>query len=511
MSKINARSPFYLSYTTPAVPTPAFNCNTAYADSNNTGFKIDQEGVITEPILSFGSIKSFTSTDSGFSNGKYATVTSDTSRTVIFKINIPSDFSNSAAGTFDCPLTIAQPKKVTSGATPSCTGGPTKNGTISNVSIAAGGNTVEINLAAKFSAGSSAIAGFTLLNYHPSFVQMSVTGSTLTLTSLNVGGVKTVFVQAFDNGINTCTAVQSIQVTITGTDSLGCSDSSGVTGVGLVGGSITAAGVITKPDNITDVVQMRLTANGSAITSVSANTGSSAQNVRIFFVFTVPTGFSNTGATLVCDKLIVQRGTSLPTFTCDDAGFSDQAIYDTGSVNVGTAKKGTITGVTPVRFDSVETNTPRTINLSITIPAGFANAGTLKSGGCDIQGVLQPAAKADFGTVNYELATDFVGSDVSDFCQSGANLFRIFKVKSTATNITTAKNHTVASTDSNGVATRLFNGENYYYVVDTTPNRSRIDSNSGVFYIWKISENGVVTENYRWNCEGGEDGNGNEI
>ena len=71
MSKINARSPFYLSYTTPTAPTPEFTCTIA----NLTGFEVDQEGVIKEPSLAFGSIKSFTSSDSGFSNGKYAAVT----------------------------------------------------------------------------------------------------------------------------------------------------------------------------------------------------------------------------------------------------------------------------------------------------------------------------------------------------------------------------------------------------------------------------------------------------
>ena len=187
MSKINARSPFYLSYTTPTAPTPEFTCTIA----NASGFEIDQEGVITEPKLSYGSIKSFTSSDAGFSNGKYATVTTDTTRTVVFKINIPSGFSNTASATIDCSIQATQPKKVTSGSNPTCSGGPTTNGSIPNQSIAAGGNTTPaINLASYFTQGTSAIAGYTPVNYHPSFVQMSITSSTLTLTSLNVGGVK---------------------------------------------------------------------------------------------------------------------------------------------------------------------------------------------------------------------------------------------------------------------------------------------------------------------------------
>ena len=507
MSKINARSPFYLSYTTPAVPTPEFTCTVA----NATGFEVDQEGVITEPTLAYGSIKSFTSSDSGFSNGKYATVTTATTRTVVFKINIPSGFSNTASATIDCTLTASQPAKVTSGATPSCSGGPTTNGSIPNQSIASGGNTETINLASYFTQGSSAIAGYTAINYYPSFVQMSITGSTLTLTSLNVGGVEDVLVRAFDNDANTCTAIQAIQVTVTSTNSLGCTSSSGVTSVGLVGGSITAAGVITQPDSLVPIDSMSLTEGGATITSVSANTGSSSQNVTIWFNFTVPAGFSNAGDTLRCPKQLVQQGTSLPTFTCDDAGFKDQAIYDTGTINVGTAEKGTIIGVTPVRFDPVDLDTPQTINLSITIPTGFANAGTTKSGGCDIVGILQPAQVPVFGDVSYFLALDFVGSDPADFCQSGYNLSRTTRVKSTATDIEDATYNTVASTDASGNAIRLFNGRNLYYVVDTFLNTSSLSSSSGVFYIWRISESGTITEVYIWDCEGGGDGNGYEI
>ena len=59
MSKINARSPFYLSYSTPAAPSPEFTC----AIANATDFEVDQEGIISSPRLSFGTIKSFTSSD----------------------------------------------------------------------------------------------------------------------------------------------------------------------------------------------------------------------------------------------------------------------------------------------------------------------------------------------------------------------------------------------------------------------------------------------------------------
>ena len=54
MSKINTRSPFYLSFSTPTPPSPEFTCTTA----NLTDFSIDQEGVITMPNIEFGQIDS---------------------------------------------------------------------------------------------------------------------------------------------------------------------------------------------------------------------------------------------------------------------------------------------------------------------------------------------------------------------------------------------------------------------------------------------------------------------
>jgi len=499
MSKINARSPFYLSYTTPTAPTPEFTC----AIANAIGFEVDQEGVIKEPTLSFGSISSFTSSDSGFSNGKYATVSTATTRTVVFKINIPSDFSNSALATLDCSLQAIQPAKVTSGATPSCSGGPTTNSSIPNQSIASGGNTVTINLASYFTQGSSAIAGYTPVNYHPSFVQMSITGSTLTLTSLNVGGVNTVYVRAFDNDANTCTAVQAIQVTVTVSAAFDCA------AAGLQGGNITQAGVITNPNLIGNITEIRATSGGSAITSVAANSSSSAQNVTLFFLITAPNGYSNAGSSIECSKTFSQAGTTAPAFTCDDANLSGQAIYDTGSIKIGTSEKGTIASFTPSSFsNNITIDTSRSVTFNITIPSGFASAGgTLNC----TKTLLQPAPLADLGTVSYYIATDYYGSDVADFCQSGASLQRTTQVKSTATNITTATNHTVAATDASGNATRLFNGGGYYYVVDTFINRSPISPDSGDFFIWRISQNGVITENYRWNCAGGEDGNGRQL
>ena len=70
-TKINVRSPYYLDITEPVKPVVEFTCTVA----NLLSLSIDQAGIITMPKLDFGDIISYTSTDSGFANGKYAIYT----------------------------------------------------------------------------------------------------------------------------------------------------------------------------------------------------------------------------------------------------------------------------------------------------------------------------------------------------------------------------------------------------------------------------------------------------
>ena len=91
-TKINARSPFYLNYSEPTVPTPTFSCGVAGATSALDGsankFDVDQQGVITLPLLTYGQIESISSSDSGFADDKNATVGTPTTRTLTLKISL---------------------------------------------------------------------------------------------------------------------------------------------------------------------------------------------------------------------------------------------------------------------------------------------------------------------------------------------------------------------------------------------------------------------------------------
>ena len=148
MSKINARSPFYLTYVTPTKPSPALDCTKV----NLSDYTVDTNGTVSLPNLDYGYIESFTSTASDFANDKFAAVSSQTVRTVVFKIVIPNGFSNSGAGYLLCSKNATQQVG-------DCSGGPTANGSIPAQTMTAGGDTDTVNLASFFNAGSVAIAG----------------------------------------------------------------------------------------------------------------------------------------------------------------------------------------------------------------------------------------------------------------------------------------------------------------------------------------------------------------
>lgn len=499
MSKINARSPFYLTYVTPSVPSPEFTCTIA----NLSDYTVDTNGTVSLPNLDYGYIESFTSTAGDFANDKFAAVSSQTVRTVVFKIVIPDGFSNSGTGYLLCSKNATQQVG-------DCSGGPTANGSIPAQSMTSGGDTDTVNLASYFNAGSVAIAGYRIVNPHKSFVNMSISGSTLTLTSLNVGGTNVVYVQAFDNGANTCIAIQAISVTVTVSNDLGCTASTGVDSVGLTGGAIAQDGTITNPSLIGTITEYRLSATGSAVTSpLAANSGSTAQNVTLYFVITVPAGYANAGGTpLVCSKLFSQPGSSLVAFNCDTTTLTNQSIYTDGTIKTGDSTVGTIETTTPIKFDSVTTATQRSIDFNIRVPSGYSNSGNLFP--CT-KSIAQPPTDNPCGSNLYYIQQSFVGEAPEDFCQNsfgGAST----AIKSTATSLGDATNATVCSTVFGTTDPAVpWVGRDKYYRVESFQNKSSISSSSGPFHIWRISSSGIVTEVYRWDCQGGGNGNGFQL
>jgi len=500
MSKINARSPYYLTYVTPTKPTPALDCTKV----NLSDYTVDTNGTITLPTLDYGYIDSFTSTASDFANDKFAPVGSSTTRTVTFKIIIPNGFSNSQSnsgvGHILCNKTSVQQAAA-------CSGGPTANGSIPAQSMTAGGDTDTVNLASFFNAGSVAIAGYRIVNSHKSFVNMSISGSTLTLTALNVGGTNVVYVEAFDNAVNTCIAIQAISVTVNVSNNLGCTASTGVDSVGLTGGAIAQDGTITNPNLIGTITQYRLSLGGSAVTSpLAANSGSSAQNITLFFVITVPAGYGNAGGTpLVCSKVFSQPGSNLGAFTCDTTTLTDQSIYSDGTIKTGDSTIGEIETTTPIKFLPIVFPFQRSVIFNIRVPSGYTNANDLFP--CTLP-ITQPGgfSPCATSTVSYFIQLSVSDSVQSTFCNlSGVGPTHL--IKSSAVSIDQAQGATVCNT-INGQVSNPYFGNDRYWRVSTFSNSSSSSGSSGDFYLWKISVGGIVTEVYKWNCAGGNQGNG---
>ena len=359
-TKINVRSPYYLDISEPTVPTVAFDCDVAGARN----MQIDQHGFVTHPEFEHGAILSYTSSDAGYTNGKYATVSTDTVRTISYTLRIPIGYTNSDVGTFVCDVEATQPTFV-------CTGGISTNGTIPNQSIDSGGNTATIDLSSYFTASGDPISEYKIDNKYPTFINTTISGNTLTLTTQDLGGTNTIHIEATDGDPLTCDAVQPIQITVTNLPAFDC------TTANLTGGEVAQDGTITDPFSTAEITAKSLTSGGAHITSVSANTGGSAQDVTLFFDLTVPDGYSNAGDTFICSKTFQQEApTTLPTFDCDRANLTGQAIYTSGAVLKGNIKEGTIASYSPTFFSQVTTATPRTVTFQITPPAsGFSNSG----------------------------------------------------------------------------------------------------------------------------------------
>jgi hypothetical protein len=371
-TKINVRSPYYLDIQEPTPPQVELTCNLIALK----GLAVDEFGNVSLPNPEYGDILSYDSTDVDFEDGKFDTVLTDTSRTITFRISIPSNFTNSANDYIDCSATATQPAFV-------CTGGITATGSIPNQSLNSGGNTVTINLSSYFTQGVLPIAGYNITNSYPTYFSATTSGNNLLISSENKAGTHTLYVEAFDGDSTTCNATQSVQVTVISTETYDCSDSY------IQGGLVNQDGSIFLPNANGVITATRTSPLGTPITSLSANNTGSFIVHTLYFDITVPTGYTNTGATVQCSKNFTQVSSTLPVFNCEVASLTGQAIYTSGAILQGNAGKGTISSFSPSSFLAVDTNTPRSVTFYVTPPAsGYSN-----SGGSDIEctkSLIQP-------------------------------------------------------------------------------------------------------------------------
>ena len=144
------------------------------------------------------------------------------------------------------------------------------------------------------------------------------------------------------------------------TPTLSCSD------ITLSGFAVAQNGTITLPT--ADIGTISGTSPASFVI-VNVNT-SRTLNVDI----TVPSGYFNAGATLNCSTTATQPLT--PTLACSDITISGFAVDENGAITLPTLDIGTISSSSPASYATVSTNTVRTLNLDITVPAGYFNTGS---------------------------------------------------------------------------------------------------------------------------------------
>lgn len=487
--KINVRSPFYLNLSAPTVPLQEFSCSTAFPRGlDNTGFAVDNQGVITLPTPTFGFFESFTSSDSGFSNDKYSAVNTDTVRTITARTRIPVGFSNTDSIYKDCVLTAIQPGNTTSVVQPTvCTGGPTTSGSISSVSLDTGGNSTTINLSTYFNNETT----YAVSNSNTSLITTALSGSTLTISSNTLGGSATIYAIGRDSSYpTTCEAVQSISVTINlpaGAPNYDCNTSP------LTGGSIAADGTLTNPTTIGTIA--------SSTPSTTANTTGSARNVTLTFTITVPAGYPNAAASINCDKTFSQPAQNVvEDFSCAKAGLTGQAISKNGSIKKGSTAEGTIVDFSPIGFDPVDSDTSRVVNFTIEIPSGYNNAGSNLSTPCS-KTIIQPSSVGDCGNNQFYISTG--KNTVGDFCDNTYSTSVL--ITSTASSITGLMGSKICK---NGTA---FDGRGLYYGVLEGYITSAIGIGVGKFYVIQIDTTGIVLSVEIHTCKTGGAGTGSII
>jgi hypothetical protein len=159
-------------------------------------------------------------------------------------------------------------------------------------------------------------------------------------------------------------AEKTIQCTTTATQpatpTLSCGD------ITLSGFAVSQNGIITLPS--TDIGTISSTSPASfAIVDVST--------VRTLNIdITVPSGYFNTGSTLNCTTTATQPLT--PTLACEDITISGFSVDENGAITLPTLDIGTISSSSPASYATVSTDTVRTLNLDIIVPAGYFNAGS---------------------------------------------------------------------------------------------------------------------------------------
>lgn len=505
-TKINARSPFYLEAEEPVVSLGAFDCDVA----GLTDFRVNSDGTIVNPLIRNGSIISQ-------DNTSFAANTSGSpiSRTVNYTILIPAEYTNSGDGTFVCPQTFSQPSQTAAEDPDQNDNCPSFSGTISNITgLDNTGSSITLN--SFFSEGADAsIDTYRVIQYGDLAIQHSFSGSgvnqTVTFTTGLTCAEASFRIEA-QNDQDACVARSNLftisancpSVTLTCT-----TDDDNNDAINLQGGSIAADGTISSPSFQNALNIKRIEDSGdNTITSYPANNTGSARDVTLTFVFDIPSHYSNSGE-IECDKTFSQPPTTAPleTLACGD----DRIVYEnfrianTGDIVEGEARVlvngvsanftvNTLGVSTGTAFPEVAVTTPRTIGVTITVPSGWANAGSTiggTAGSLCNQSVQQPPSKnLCVGVTGTYYITSTGVDTLCGFCD-------FTSLTNLEVNGTLAVNEPVCR---NG---NQFNGAFKWFGVSNFENTRIGDVGIG-FTVARIDAFGFISEIRQVSCESGE-------
>ena len=500
-TKINARSPFYIEATAPTPILGAFTCTTA----NLTNFSVAPDGTITEPNILKGTIidrdvTSFAALSIGDSS---------VSRTVNYTIRIPDGYSNTADATISCPQTFTQVAPSASCNVSTNTNMATFTGTIADITNL--NETAQtVSLGSFFTQqGGATFKKYVVNRVGSSAIEFSLSGTgvsqTLSFTTASTGVSATFTVTAHNNNDSCTTSSNSFTVTAAATGSLVCGD------LNITGGSITQAGVITRPsyEAIASIYKVYVGATDYTTTDYPANTNTTARTVTLKLYFRVPSGYDNatpSGSTdlndyLLCTKDVQQAGTQLSALACGDdiIAYSGFRISQQGTIVLDDAQvtvNGVVaTGVSATtdtgaaKFNEVANATARTIDVTFDIPSGYSNSGTLTCE--DAVSLTQPASDNPCIVLGneYYISNQYFSSRFG-FCDNNG-----------VYSITKAVNGTIAVGEAvcdNGVP---FNGGNNYYAQNENPSSSGAGNIGTTFKVIRIDNEGLISEIHTVQCE----------
>ena len=385
-TKINARSPFFISYTEPVKPLVELVCSSTTNGINATDFAVGVQGNITLPGTDYGSFISITSSNSDYANGKWAVVATPTVRSMVLRTLVPPGFSN-AGDYVDCTVTADQ-------VVADCLNKITLDTPITDKTLAVFGNSTTITLSDNFSISAGTLAYKFGQNSYSEF-DLSLSSGVVTITTKTTAGVFPIVIVAYSSSDSTtCEVVDSFNVTVNNAGEFICDTAD------LLGGNVSPDGVLTLPNSAANSVITKTmeTSGGSAVESVAANGTGSSITKRLYYEITVPTGYSNAAASIECYIDYTQASNIVvPTLICGIIDFDDQYISQAGAVFAGTLEdhysfsSGSLDltdfNFSPKSYTEVENDTDRNVTYSITVPSGYTNAGDILS--CDYE-IKQP-------------------------------------------------------------------------------------------------------------------------